>query len=585
MTMVGATTDALDITYPTTNEHKATLTSQTSSPSALAQQKEIATRVIASFRESGGGNDAASPKTFTDGENPQYNPSRPAQLGSSNPLIAANGVLRLERLEGATPQPQGDAQNSIGIIAAHKNDPQFLSQFFGALGPKRTASILSYMASFQDAPVASSTPGTATSVPQLEAQYQDVADALSTLVKSGNFNKADMDQFVSNFASVAPHNSLFPNDLLSKASPQVNQLFFQSAKDYALNNQNSSAGQSMAAYAMQALSQTSNPMATLQQTPQLASLVTAATIGTASYGNPPSLNQFVQSGGKQIAPSGEGRPLVGLTNLMSQASGSGMPQSVQSEMFRGTCDALSSGSAAQSFVRGNAGMKEALNADFQQSQHAILSYPGTGNPPTGAWSEPNSALTQEATLGLKQFFANAVFSMPPASNAKGSMNLILGQISDLTKTANALPHSGSAPGQIQSQAFILGQEAEAMSAGMQQQFSSILASSANAHQETNALLNFLATPALAGIGAASPELAIGAAVVGEALNLLTGARSGGDVAAVEAAQRDLQKHGINVNAANTGGLDYLEGKMKNRLVATQFDVGLSHARNDIYPVT
>ena len=107
-----------------------------------------------------------------------------------------------------------------------------------------------------------------------------------------------LNQFVTEFAkSDYLGCDFFAKDVLGKASPEVNQMFYESARDYALNHTKfgdegqvitSAAGQSMAADAMQALSQTNTPNAMKElaalSSPDLKKLVGAAMKGEAAHG-------------------------------------------------------------------------------------------------------------------------------------------------------------------------------------------------------------------------------------------------------------------------------------------------------------
>jgi hypothetical protein len=256
----------------------------------------------------------APTSTFGSNPHPVYDPDTPADITSSNGRVAANGLLRMELFEPGF-YPQSEAQVAAATLGQHKNDPDFLQQYLGTLGSSRTAQMFSYIASQANAQTPFNSASGAATLQQLKQEYKSVADSFSTLAKNNDFSRSDMDQFVTQFAKTNPQVNFFAKDVLGSASPQVNQMFFESAKNYALQNSGSSAGQAMAAYSMQALSQTSNPLPQLQSLPagQLKTLVTAAMQGGAAYGNPPTIDELSKTGILR-AQNGQGAPLTGLTN-------------------------------------------------------------------------------------------------------------------------------------------------------------------------------------------------------------------------------------------------------------------------------
>ncbi len=416
--------------------------------------------------------------TFGSNPNPAYDPNAPSDLSSNNGRVAANGLLRMEQF-GPEYNPQAEAQLVAQTLGQHKNDPQFLQQYLGTLGSGRVAQIFSYLAS----PGAVQTPDTSVNgqtPQQLKQDYQNVANTLTTLVNNKDFSQSDMDQFVTQFAKTNPQVNFFAKDVLSQASPQVNQMFFQSAKNYALQNSGTSEGQSMAAYAMQALSQTSNPLPELESLPnsQLSTLVQAAMKGEAAYGNPPTIDEFAKTGVFR-AQNGQGDPLNGLTNLMFDAAygdigdqfspaplSTSQAQDLQTKLFQAAIGTLQSDPAVKSF--------------YNQS----TSYEGCfgGRVPTRLrfdrqspyYRGPDGELSSDGLSAFREFFADAVFSPPPSSYALGAVQTIQSRIASYIAQANKT--SSTAPLSQQQYAYgeSLGEQAQAMAAGLKESFNSIL---------------------------------------------------------------------------------------------------------------
>jgi hypothetical protein len=275
---------------------------------------------------------SAPNSTFGDGK-PEYNPNIGGNLESKNGQEAANGILRLEKESIVSFSQADEAQLINQSLAAHKNDPSYLREFFNTLGADRASEYVRYQNSIGHVATPSGFSLTSANANDLAKQNQNLATALSTMASAHVFNQSDMDKLVSSFANQRPENNFsFTKDVLSQASPEVQQMFYRSAKDYALANLNTSAGQAMAAYAAQALAfapsatqatelnalrhQGFGPVGSVDRLPEF---IKAAMQGEVRYGNPPSFSEFAKTG---IASSQGrlGEPLTGVPTLISNAA-------------------------------------------------------------------------------------------------------------------------------------------------------------------------------------------------------------------------------------------------------------------------
>jgi hypothetical protein len=131
----------------------------------------------------------------------------------------------------------------------------------------------------------------------------------------------------------------------------------------------------------------------------------------------------------------------------------------------------------------------------------------------------------------------------------------------------------------------LGQEAEVMAEGLKEYFASILSGSQQADQNTQNLINSLITVGEAGGGAAGGFFgpvgaavgAFGSAIVGEGLRLFVGGGTNPNQAQINAAIAKLKADGINVSAANNGGLENLQTQFFNADYSKAFSQGLTAA--------
>lgn len=529
----------------------------------------------------------APTSTFGSNPNPAYDLNAPSDLNSNNGRVAANGLLRLEQF-GPEYNPQDEAQFVSQTLGQHKNDPQFLQQYLGTLGSGRVAQIFSYLAS----PGAVQTPETSISgqaPQQLRHAYQNVANALTTLVNSKDFSQSDMDQFVAEYAKTNPQVNFFAKEVLSQASPQVNHMFFQSAKNYALQNSGNSEGQSMAAYAMQALSQTSNPLPELENLPnnQLSTLVQAAMKGEAAYGNPPSIDEFAKTGVFR-AQNGQGDKLNGLTNLMFDAAyadagdqfspaplSTSKAQDLQTKLFEAAIGTLQSDPAVKSFYDNQStssqgvSMKDALAVEFQQGYDSIIKYYSQGTKDGG--------LNVDGLKAFREFFADAIFSPPPSSYALGAVQTIQSKTASYIAQANRTSSTAPLSQQQHDYGRSLGEQVEAMAAGLQESLDSILQGAAQADQSTQKLLDEMISLGGSVAGTAGGPVGFGSAILGQALTLLVDSHPGSGPADVQAALSELKGHGIDVSRFDQYGIYTLNSQIGNYPFQDAFQGGWSAA--------
>ncbi|HEX4772168.1 MAG TPA: hypothetical protein VH351_15135 [Bryobacteraceae bacterium] len=528
--------------------------------------------------------------TFGSNPKPPYDPNTPADFSSNDGRTAANGLLRIEQFEPVY-NLEMQAQLMVQTLGQHKNDPRFLQQYLGALGASRVASNFSYLSSLANIQTPYNYSHGEASPQQLQQQYQKMADALSTLVKNKDFSQTDMDQFAGQFAKTNPQVNFFAKDVLRKASPRVNQMFFASAKNYALTYSGTKAGQSIAAYAMQALSQTTNPLPKLESLPanQLAPLLRAAMEGEAAYGNPPTIDEYAKTGVFR-AQDGNGDPLNGLTSLMFNAAYSdvGDPfspaplstrqaQDLQTKLFQAAIGTMQSNPAVRSFytqsVPQGVSMKDALSLEFQQGYDSIVK----------AYSGRDGELNSAGMSAFREFFADAVFTPPPSSYALGAVQTIQNRLATYISQADK-SSSGAQPSQQEAAyAESLGEQAQAMAAGLKEAFAGILNGASQSDENTQSLLDGIISVGGAVVGTVGgPAGGIGSATVGEALTLLVNSSSSSGPGDIQAAVSELKSHGLDVSGYRSGAFYDLSTNIGNTNFRAPFQTGLNAAATVLY---
>lgn len=131
-------------------------------------------------------------------------------------------------------------------IEAHKDDPEWLADYFGALGEDRVAELMRLSITGTGNPYSQGGIGMTGSADAAD-YYQDTVDnlrtALETLEESGNLTQADMTALYKSLDLDTSDRNVFGatlvSDLFANSSPEVQELFFNAAM--AEGNDNSAA--------------------------------------------------------------------------------------------------------------------------------------------------------------------------------------------------------------------------------------------------------------------------------------------------------------------------------------------------------
>lgn len=542
--------------------------------------------------------------TFASGSDPNPPYIKTDQNVTSDGQKAAYKELKREKSESRWEE----AANVEKTIHDHKNDPEFLRDYFNTLGSGRVAKMYNFLTcpgghtisvGHQAGPWAE----------HVQEHFQDLADALSTLQKNNLFHDGDMNEFVKQFVDVGDVGSLdhsyFAKDLLGKASPEINRMFYQSAKKYALNDNNpADKRQSMAADAMQALSQTDNSYA-MQELSRLNNdphkpeafneLISAAMKGEAAHGNMPTVEQGAYHSPSEI-PKGQGDLMTGLSNLMFNAAFAGTDTfsaggntrtsclisnvpaplsprdagSLQAHLFQVAMDTIQNDPTVKSFYTENVpdptknvSMKDALAVDFQEGYDSIVKH----------YSSANGEFSNSGELAFREFFADVVFTPPASNRAFGAVKTLLDKLNTFTSQAN----SANAKTMNGFAARSLGEQLQAMNSGLSLALGRIKDGKANADQNTKNLLTNIIAIGGGVASAAGPEATAGAALVVGALNLLIA--SGGSDRTVQGAKDELKKKGIDVSGCGNDDLTDSFKLIKDERLSGEIEDGWDHTHD------
>lgn len=155
---------------------------------------------------------------------------------------AAASMIHMQRWGGADQATQAQFFNQQ--IEAHKDDPEWLAEYFGALGEDRVAELMRLSITETANPHAHGGIGMSGNADAL-GYYQNTVDnlrtALETLEKSGNFTQSDMTALYKSLDLDTSDRNVFGatlvSDLFANSSPDVQELFFNAAM--AEGNENS----------------------------------------------------------------------------------------------------------------------------------------------------------------------------------------------------------------------------------------------------------------------------------------------------------------------------------------------------------
>jgi hypothetical protein len=366
-------------------------------------------------------------------------------------------------------------------------------------------------------------------------------------------------------------------------------MFYQSAKDYALDNgnlnQNPVAAQAMAADAAQALSQAplqfqASELKNLHDAGNLGEFVQAAMQGEARYGYPPSLEDFARTGTYQ-APDGKGAPLDGLSHLMTNVTvadtgGEGSPallstkdaQAIDEDMFHSAMDLMHTDSTVESFYQKSPDFKDGLSAIFTTDYDGLVaSYLNGATPPD---------MTSQGLQAFQDFFKDALFTPPLGGRAASTATFFMqDKLNAFIQESNTSPldskdkqfkQLGSYNLSMRDYAYLLGEQTKELTLGLAKAIQAVKSDAEATANGKATALNFM----LGVLETAVPEEKVGGSiansVIDQSVNLAAGQSSDPnqiDQQSVDAYTADLAKNGINLDQYRNETIHDLSGKIKD----------------------
>lgn len=544
-------------------------------------ERATAERVFKAFR---GGHDgpvfsAAPDYTFGPQDNPALNPDIPVNFHSDNGQEVAAAVIKYsENSDRVATQASLVAQ----VLEKHKDDPTFLRDFFSTLGPERTAETFRHIASYGY--------GKQFGVEDQKVAIQNAADALSTMVKEGVFSQRDMERLVDQLSKQTPGgNFYFSTEVLGKASPEVNQMFYEAAKNWALDHPQSREANVMMAHAAQALSNTPyqfqmQQLAELQKAGKLGDFVRMAARGEAQFGHVNNLEDFVRTGQYYASDQGKAATLTGLSDLMFNAAfahhdefssiSTADARAIQTEMFNASVGLLGSDAAVKEHYRTNPAFKDALSALFTENYDKIIESRVGSN---------GYGLTSDGLRSLKTFFQEVLFSPPLGDRAASTAAFFKNKVGEVMSDVDTLSDQKFVEKYGRNKhdmASLMGQQFGVMVSALKQSLTNIKDKSEAEVKGLVDVLNGLISVGEAAAGAGGLAAATGSAIVGEALKLALG-EVGGKIAEGKLAEavQYLKENGVDVSKFDGFAFNDVLVTVKHREAHDSFRDAYDYAKN------
>jgi len=314
-----------------------------------------------------------------------------------------------------------EIRNAANDVSKHLDDPEYLLNKYGA---EKLGEILSYLYNEHMGP------STLTHPYDPGPLQQKIENLLSNLAKSGHLSQDQMNQLCDGWMARSKDMTGFVQNVLSKASPEVQKMFYEWAKNYALAHQGTDEGKRMAACAMQALSQIKDDdfviaeLSSLSQNGQLDTLMQMAMEGEADNaeqirrtlnGDTSGVGSWRPASMSQVTNN----PLNGVETLMSRVGQSGN-EDLSAHMFETAMNILEydADPNVKSFYNQSGDctkMKDALCLVFQAGYDKIVKDYDKMLPDPSGFNN------------FSKFFEYAVFTPPlgKSENAVGAVTKVI----------------------------------------------------------------------------------------------------------------------------------------------------------------
>lgn len=516
-------------------------------------------------------NPVVSPRTFTTDEGVPAADAYLTAPGTEVAELTAQSIRENENTYLAK-------DDYLRAIERHKDDSEWLNKFYKTLGTDKTAELIQE---------------TVLSLPPAgERERNLIGQSLQTLAKGGYLTQADADALLRKVAVTEDgylHRgaTLFLTEAISDVSNdaagiQLKNLFAESAAKIAAgtlpvtvrNDEAEDAKDFLAAMATHTLASTPEN----NQATKLAAL--QRTLGDAGFTN--LINRAMKFEKELFVPDSEGvrENFDGVGTLMkSVGNDANAPQSLRVRMFEIASNALvdANGDAAEKY-RDNLEFKEGLGNIFLRDQEAIT------NRSVGA---NGYDLTSNGLKSLNGFFREVLFTTPLAGNAADvaksfteNMNSVLADADRLTDRGFETKYGRNK----HDMSSLVGEQVGVLINSVEESLRNIKGKSEAEAEQIVGVLGAIISAGENIAGVAGPEATVGAAIVGEALQLGLGAL--GDSIAqgkYDDAVRQLRNGGVDVNDFNDYTVNDILATITNPVAHDSFRDAFDYVKEVLRP--
>ena len=393
-----------------------------------------ATPVLAERTPPSGGNGNAEP-IFQDPQDQGVDPTgdTPQVSISENPDARPEEVAAYVKWENAGFNPESGRFGYLEAIHAHRDDPEWLAEFYQQLGPEATAELIAQTTD----PITHSTIGAEGGDPEMaQLQAQGIRESLQTLQAAGYLDQNALTAILNGF----PNNdsaSYAATEIFGQAGQGLRELFVTTAAQVDSDRWNAGALD-----VLDGLSSDRQQALLTGLGDKLDAFIEGAMAGETEL---VSFRDAVQFGmhAHMLAEDGtiERSTYGGVETLLATANNvtvyyhaqtvvPDFDAALQADLFAAVSKGLGNGTAFDNF-RGDAGFKQELSTLFMRNSEAVLH----AQAPDGAFGDP------DFLTGMTRFFEITLFTQDPGSNRDALMQHVLITMGDVGDASAAPPLS------------------------------------------------------------------------------------------------------------------------------------------------
>lgn len=372
---------------------------------------------------------------FTDPENQGVDPTgdTPQVSAAEDPDAPPEQVAAYVKWESAGLNPDSGRFAYLEALHVHKDDPEWLAEFYAQLGPEAAAELISQTTD----PFTHSIIGAEGGDPEIaQLQAQAIRESLETLQAAGYLDQQSLASLLGQF----PNNDSIAyaaTEIFGRADSGLEELFFNAAA-----HSDNPAWNAGALHVLNGLPSERQQALLTGLGDRLDGFIAGAMAGERQL---PAFADAVRFGmhAGSLVEDGTIEPVTygGIEQLLKTANNATVyyhartvvpdfDAALQSELFSAVSQGLNNGEVFDKF-RDSASFKQELSTLFMNNSQDILHQQA----PDGAWSDP------DFIEGMTKFFEITLFTQNPGENRETLMQHVLTTMGDVGDAAAAPPLS------------------------------------------------------------------------------------------------------------------------------------------------